>query len=232
MKRAIIAYVKPDAPGWDWHAVGAACDLLIGGFGLLSDQTVRQAIRAANPGCKLIMYACVPSVSDTLVDACPVSQAAAAQWLLRDANNQPIPLRDSQSVLVDVGREEYAVAWAREAAGRALACNARGVLMDDISANYEWLSDVPCPQYPNIATWRQAMTCFLFNAPHLLTAAGLYVLANYGTRGSGAPWASWDQCLNGAQEEGHPLGAITLGREAYYTWQDDWQSWHPLPIKA
>lgn len=172
------------------------------------------AIKAENPGCKVLCYIDPlyyrPLNADGSQQGCaPAITNANEAWFLHDQHGARIQAKAyAGNYLLDYGNADYQAAVIPHVTAVMRASGFDGVFFDDFTANIGWslATGVLCPQYPpsGIARWQAAVTSFAAAVGPALKAEGLIVVANAGgcyVYPSANLWPAWGKYLDGLEEE-------------------------------
>ncbi len=196
---------------------------------------------AALPG-KSLVYHSGTSVNTIWDTGVPYSVANANGWLLKDSAGVYLKnVNYPDNYIGDVGSSAYQAEWARRVGDYLASVGADGVYIDDVIADIYAMSAKYPANYPNQASWENAMASFIAYIGPTLKARGFYVLLNAhkfisGNSGSnnGSLEAQWWQRLgpsvSGLHNEYFMQSATNTSqfRGEGTAWYDNWTGWANL----
>jgi hypothetical protein len=163
------------------------------------DTSQLQALKAANPNVKVLMYedssAASSSVGPNGLYSSGVSynQASANGWLLLNTSGQPFTYSCCSWLwAADIGLSAYQNAWVQDVLNQMGSYPWDGVFLDDVNPTIQYGYCVTCvAKYPSDAAYGAAMTSFVQNVGAQLQAAGKLAIANIGS------WPNYSSVTNG-----------------------------------
>jgi hypothetical protein len=174
------------------------------------DTTDLDALKAADPNVKVLMYENTSSASTTpswtgIYDTgVPYSQAAANNWLLSNTSGSTFTFSGySWLYATDIGLSAYQNTWATNVLQKLRSGPWDGVFMDDVNPTIYYHYCVTCvAKYPSDASYGAAMTSFVENVGPQIQDGGYLAVANIGSwPGYSSVANPWLQYLSGAMDE-------------------------------
>jgi hypothetical protein len=175
------------------------------------------AIKAANPGAKVLVYKDMSSTrsyavrngADDALLPSGLGYAAAdnahPDWFLTDQNGRRIEwVGYPGHWWMDVGNESYTDAWINAVTTELVSHGWDGVMIDNAMTSAQWYlpSGVSIPKYPTDEAFVASTDRFLSVAGPRLRAAGLFVAPNFGGNTPNmAQYRRWVGFTGGAERE-------------------------------
>ena len=176
------------------------------------------ALRAANPGVKILLYQIGldsrPTDPNALTTCTPYpgDNANHPDWFLTDQNGAR--LADAGypgNFLMDLGNPAYQQACAANGVAIAKRGHFDGIDFDGLNSSLSWSlpTGLRSPTYPTTVAWQNAVSSLISSITSTAHANGLIVVGNIG--GSAATpglWQAWSGRLDGAEEEAWTDGGL------------------------
>ena len=217
-------------------------------YGVLIVGAANAKTAGAQPG-RTLIYGCGVAIPKASWSAsCGVSwkEAAAKDWLLKDADGKYVPYGHGYSsvYLADIGNSSYEQRYISEMDSDIRAYRGvDGVFIDNVVGNLINTSD----RFRDNASYRQAMLAFIATVGRALRARGWYVAVNAGMNDAGArslagepndgtqyiwwfkqiaPYVSGISTEHWQKSGGSPGAPVRTSGTA---WTQAWEGWERLP---
>jgi hypothetical protein len=167
------------------------------------------ALRAANPGVKVLVYKnatfavdYVSPADEHLPDGVNYWTADPSWFLLDTAGRRVNSVGYPHHWTMDVGSPGYQQAWLSNVLADVRAHGWDGVMLDDVNDRMDWhLGDRTLARYPTRADWYAATRSFLATVGPGLTSAGFLAVPNINFDCWEACWRDYLQFASGAVRE-------------------------------